>query len=95
MTPLKGDFEMTDYKNVRIAVVDRVGEKDWAGTGRYLSIRAYSGHGDRVYMGPDIPISSGLSNDQVERLTKAFLVAVCGEETLEVEEDRVRLELTQ
>ena len=72
---------MMDFKNVRIAVVDREGVKDWAGTGRYLSIRAYTGNGDRVFMGPDIPISSGLPNDEIERLTRAFLVAVCGEET--------------
>jgi len=76
---------MIDFKNVRIAVVDRIGEKDWAGTGRYLSIRAYTGDGARVFMGPDIPISSGLSDDDVERLTVAFLTAVCGEETAQVE----------
>lgn len=76
---------MTDFKNVRITVIDRAGEKDWAGTGRYLSIRAYMGDGARVFMGPDIPISSSLPSDEIERLTRAFLVALCGEEIAEAE----------
>ena len=45
---------MIDFKNVRITVVERIGEKDWAGTGRYLSIRAYRGkpqYGDAMLMG--------------------------------------------
>jgi hypothetical protein len=76
---------MTDFKNVRIAVVDRVGEKDWAGTGRYLSIRAYvGGDSGRLFMGPDIPIDSELSDPEIERLTRAFLVAVCGDEAAAV-----------
>jgi len=49
---------MIDVKNVRVAVVTREGESDWAKTGRYLSIRNYRDNG-QLMMGPDIPIRAG------------------------------------
>jgi hypothetical protein len=85
---------MVDYKNVRVAVVTREGDKDWAGTGRYLSIRAYRGRaqfGNAVFMGPDIPIESGLSSEEVERVAHAMLTALCGSNAEWREEHDVRV----
>jgi hypothetical protein len=71
---------MRNYKNVRVTVVHREGEKDWEGVGRYLSIRAYTGQGDKVFMGPDIPISSELSDPEIERIVADVLRRTCGED---------------
>ena len=71
---------MVDFENVRIAVVHRTGEQDWAGTGRYLSIRAYRGDkfGKSLFMGPDIPIYSDLTDAQIERLVWLALEGATG-----------------
>ncbi len=72
---------MVDYENVRITVVRRTDPaKDWAGTGRYLSIRAYRGDqfGKALFMGPDIPIYGTLSDEEIERLSWLWLEAVTG-----------------
>jgi hypothetical protein len=68
---------MRDFKNVRVEVVHRSGDKDWEGTGRYLSIRAYKNATNTgvPHMGPDIPITSELSDAEIERLTIAMLDA--------------------
>jgi hypothetical protein len=68
---------MIDVKNVRVTVVSREGESDWAGTGRYLSIRAYRDSG-QLMMGPDIPINSEITDAEIERMTKLFIEMVCG-----------------
>jgi hypothetical protein len=77
---------VVDYKNVRVVVVQREGEKDWAETGRYLSIRAYRNGtgGGQLFMGPDIPISSGLSDGEIERIARLWLEAVCGPESVQL-----------
>jgi hypothetical protein len=65
---------MRDHQNVRVTVVHRQGDKDWAGTGRYLSIRAYRDSSNTsLYMGPDIPIHNpALPDEEIERLTAGF-----------------------
>ncbi|MCA1503803.1 hypothetical protein [Bradyrhizobium sp. NBAIM02] len=68
---------MINVKNVRIDVVHREGDKDWKKCGRYLSIRAYRDTG-QLMMGPDIPITNGLTDAQIEHLTKLLLQVVCG-----------------
>ena len=72
---------MFDYKNVRVSVVTRTGDKDWAGTGRYLSIRAYRGRakfGNAIFPGPDLPITSNMSDAEIERIAQLMLQALCG-----------------
>jgi hypothetical protein len=59
---------MVDFKDdVRIDVVRCEGEKDWAGTGRYLSIQA-----------PTIPINSSLSDAEIEQAVRSMLTNLCG-----------------
>jgi len=59
---------MVDFKDdVRIAVTKYEGEKDWAGTGRYLSIQA-----------PYIPINSSLSDAEIEQAVRSMLTDICG-----------------
>jgi hypothetical protein len=72
------EVHMKNFGNVRVAVMHREGDKDWAGTGRYLSILAYTGRGDSMMMGPDIPISSEMSDAEIERISVLWLEAVCG-----------------
>ena len=58
---------MGDFKDdVRIDVANE-GEKDWAGTGRYLSIQA-----------PSIPIKSSLSDAEIEQTVRSMLTNLCG-----------------
>jgi hypothetical protein len=46
-----------EFKNVRITVSTRNGEKDWEGARRYLTFRAYRGDGtNALHPGPDVPI---------------------------------------
>ena len=59
---------MGDFKDdVRIDVTKCEGEKDWAGTGRYLSIQA-----------PTIPINSSLSDAEIEQAVRSMLTNICG-----------------
>jgi hypothetical protein len=59
---------MFDWKDdVRIDVVKYEGEKDWAGTSRYLSIQA-----------PSIPINSSLSDAEIEQAVRSMLTNICG-----------------
>jgi hypothetical protein len=58
---------MVDFKDdVRMDVANE-GEKDWAGTGRYLSIQA-----------PSIPINSSLSDAESEQAVRSMLTSICG-----------------
>jgi hypothetical protein len=79
---------MVDVKNVRVNVVRREGDKDWAGCGRYLSIRAYRDNG-QLLMGPDIPVTNGMTNDQIERLTQLLLLVVCGPHLADAQIERL------
>jgi hypothetical protein len=72
---------MIDVKNVRVGVVHREGDKDWAKCGRYLSIRAYRDNG-QLLMGPDIPIINELPDAEIERLTKLLLEMICGSDPM-------------
>ena len=55
-----------DFKNVRITVSERLGEKDWEGARRYLTIRAYRGGGSRsLHSGADIPIDSDRKSEDI------------------------------
>jgi hypothetical protein len=71
---------MIAVKNVRVAVVHREGEKDWAGTGRYLSMRAYTGKGEASMMGPEIPIHEGMSDNAIEQFWQHCILASCGKD---------------
>ncbi|THD63415.1 MAG: hypothetical protein E7813_18500 [Bradyrhizobium sp.] len=68
---------MVDVKNVRVAVVHYEGDRDFAGTGRYLSIRNYQDNG-RLMMGPAIPINSQMTDMQIEHLAGLLIKMVCG-----------------
>jgi hypothetical protein len=64
----KQENSMVDFKDdVRIDVTKREGEKDWAGTGRYLSIQA-----------PSIPINNSLSDAEIEQAVRSMLTSICG-----------------
>jgi hypothetical protein len=56
------------FKNLRIDVVYRTGEKDWAGTGRYLQLRAFTGIGEGSMMGPEVPMESDFTDVQIKRI---------------------------
>ena len=58
-------FDFND--DLRIDVVKCEGEKDWAGTGRYLSIQA-----------PSIPLNSSLSDAEIEQAVRSMLTNLCG-----------------
>ena len=59
---------MDDFKDdVRIDVSKREGDKDWAGTGRYLSIQAQF-----------IPVNSSLSDAEIEEAVRSMLTNICG-----------------
>ncbi len=48
-----------EFKNVRITVSTRNGDKDWEGARRYLTVRAYrDGASKALHPGPDIPIDN-------------------------------------
>ena len=54
--------------NLRVTKVKKTGDKDWAGTGDYLGFRATMSDGNRVMMGPEMPIQ----NDNVAELIRAI-----------------------
>jgi hypothetical protein len=59
---------MDDLKaDVRIDVTKREGDKDWAGTGRYLSIQAEF-----------IPVNSPLSDAEIAQAVRSMLTDICG-----------------
>ena len=59
---------MDDFKDeVRIDVTKREGDKDWAGTARYLSIQPQF-----------IPVNSSLSNAEIEEAVRSMLTNICG-----------------
>ena len=59
---------MVDFNDdVHIDVTKHEGEKDWAGTGRYLSIQA-----------PTIPINSSLSDAEIKQAVRSMLTDICG-----------------
>ena len=71
---------MINHQHVRVSVIHRDGEKDWAGTGRYLNIRAYTNHTNTKLhpYGTDIPIwNTELSDDFIERLIAGNLDLSC------------------
>ena len=71
---------MIDHENVRVEVVIRREKKDWAETGRYLSIRAYrNDYNNALLMGPDIPIHNDLSAEEIEQEVVQLLARLCGE----------------
>ncbi len=43
-------------ENVRVSLVQKTGDTDWAGTGRYLRFAAYTGEGQKVMPGPELPL---------------------------------------
>ena len=48
--------EYIDVENVRVSLVQKTGLDDWAGTGRYLRFAAYTGQGQKIMMGPELPL---------------------------------------
>ena len=64
----KQENSMVDFNDdVHIDVTKHEGEKDWAGTGRYLSIQA-----------PTIPINSSLSDAEIKQAVRSMLTDICG-----------------
>ena len=64
----KTENTMVDFKDdIRIDVTKHEGDRDWAGTGRYLSIEA-----------PSIPINSSLSDTEVKQAVRSMLTDICG-----------------
>lgn len=45
-----------DVENVRVSLVQKTGDADWARTGRYLRFSAYTGAGQKVMQGPELPL---------------------------------------
>ena len=48
-----------DIDNVRITMVDKSNKpvsKDWAGSGKYLRVQAYTGKGNALHRGAEFPL---------------------------------------
>ncbi|MGA2002413.1 MAG: hypothetical protein ABSG70_03470 [Terriglobales bacterium] len=54
--------------NLRVTRVRKTGDKDWAEIGNYLSFRATMRDGNRVMMGPEMPVRK----DNVAELIRAI-----------------------
>jgi hypothetical protein len=68
------DQAYIDFENVRITVSRRTGDKDWAGTGLYLSIRAYQGSDSKkLFPGADIPIRNARTPEDILRIVETML----------------------
>jgi hypothetical protein len=70
---------MIKVKGMRVAVDKREGDKDWEGTGRYLSLRKYRENG-QLNQGADIPITSKMPDEEIERIWSHLILMTCGEE---------------
>jgi hypothetical protein len=68
-------WEQPPHGSKRAWVQRRSGEKDWAGTGRYLNVaRTEVFEGGPSGNATDFPIYSDLSDDQI---LEAFVTSVC------------------
>ena len=64
-----------DFKNVRITISERNGDKDWEGSRRYLTIRAYRGDGtNALHPGADIPIGNDRKAEDILAAAVAAMV---------------------
>jgi hypothetical protein len=57
-----------DVSNVRITVK----QNGWNGSYRHLTIRAYTGQGNSINMGPEIPITAPVSTLDDDTLLQMF-----------------------
>jgi hypothetical protein len=68
------DQPYTRVENIRVTIARRDGDKDWAGTKRYLKIQAYrDGTTDQLHPGPDLPIRNQRSEEEILAATEALL----------------------
>ncbi|MGA3052975.1 MAG: hypothetical protein ABSD63_02090 [Candidatus Korobacteraceae bacterium] len=59
-----------DVYNVRISLVEKTDpEKDWEGATRYLRFSAYTGQGNSVMQGPELP----LTDENILSLVRAIM----------------------